>query len=145
MTEETLVAVYDTPHEADAAIHDLKVHGVPPSAITLHAKGDLSGQASPGVTPPPEQHFLPRMFGYEPTPQDEHDQLVYEHSLEAGSSVVVVHGVPPSKIDVTTILERHNPIDIDERGLERGVVRTTEMPASGTKVRRYVVKSPTEE
>jgi len=138
MTDETLVAVYDTPHEADAAIHDLKVHGVAASAITLHAKSDISGEATPGVVPPPEQHFLPRMFGYEPTPQAEHDQLVYERSLATGSSVVAVHGKQPANIDVTAILSRHNPIDVDARGADYGLAQDPAKPVATTRVRRYV-------
>ena len=34
MTEETIVAVYDTVARADAAVRDLEAAGVPSSAIT---------------------------------------------------------------------------------------------------------------
>ena len=40
---------------------------------------------------------------------------MYDRSLESGSSVVTVR-VPGEHVDgVTRILERHDPIDIDER------------------------------
>jgi len=115
MNSETIVAVYKTPKDADAAIHDLKVHHVPPAAITLHSRDEEAPEASPGVKAPPEQHFLPRMFGYEPTPQAERDELIYERSLKSGASIVVVHGPLPD-VDVAAILEKHHPVDIGEAG-----------------------------
>jgi len=142
MDTETIIAIYDTPQDAGAAIHDLKTHGVAPAAITLHAKGDAAGEVTPGVKPPPEQHFIPRMFGYEPTPQDERDTLIYERSLESGSSVVVVHGTPPANVNVTAILEKHNPIDIDARGDSYGMGRRGSVAASGGRVRSYRGKGP---
>ena len=144
MNEETLVAVYDTPNDAHAAIRELKAFGVPAGAITLHAKEDISAQATPGVQPPPQQHFLPRMFGYEPTPHDEHDERVYLRSLEAGASVVAVHGTQPT-IDVAVILGRHNPIDLDERGMTYGVEQAAPKRAPATRVRRYVASRPAAE
>jgi hypothetical protein len=123
MTSETIVAVYDTPKAADAAVHDLERRGVPADAISLHRKDDTGH----GVTPPPVQHFLPRMFGYEPTPRDEDAQLTYERSLAEGASVVVVRGQQQAKFDVVEILERHRPMELDG-------------PEGRTKVRRHVAK-----
>jgi len=46
---------------------------------------------------------------------------VYDRSLESGSSVVTVR-VPGEHVDgVTRILERHDPIDIDERAASFGL------------------------
>ena len=44
MNEQTLVALYDTAADADAAVRDLKAANVPAEAISQHAKsGTMSG------------------------------------------------------------------------------------------------------
>ena len=71
--------------------------------------------------------FGPSLFGGE----DEHDAAVYDRSLDAGSSVVVVKGTPGHDVEaVMAILERHSPIDIDERGAGYGLSSTTRTSAS---------------
>ena len=47
MTDDTIVAVFDTQAHASAAVRDLENAGVPASAITQHAKG--------GITPAPRR------------------------------------------------------------------------------------------
>lgn len=118
MANETIVAVFETPKDADAAVRELESAGLPPSAITLHARGETP--VAEGVHPARPQHFLPRMFGYEPTPEDEHDALIYERSLEEGASVVVVDGGPKQDVDVVKILEKHHPVDMGERAAAYG-------------------------
>src|SRR6202040_3807798 len=111
MNEEIIVAVYDTEAHADAAVRDLEAAHVPPTAITRHA----GGRAASGN--PAGQGFWSSLFGGEP----DHDTSVYDRSLESGSSVVTVR-VPDEHVDrVTEILERHQPIDIDERAASLGL------------------------
>src|ERR1700720_663040 len=111
MNEEIIVAVYGTEAHADAAVRDLEAAHVPPTAITRHA----GGPAATGN--PAGQGFWSSLFGGEP----DHDTSVYDRSLESGSSVVTVR-VPDEHVDrVTEILERHQPIDIDERAASLGL------------------------
>jgi uncharacterized protein (TIGR02271 family) len=119
MTDETIVAVYDTAAHADAAVQDLQAGNVPPSAITRHPSGtgvpSESTRSGPG--------FWSSLFGGEP----DHDTAVYDRSVESGSHVVSVR-VPEAHVSgVVSILDRHNPIDIDERatGYGLGAVGTT--------------------
>src|ERR1700730_13459508 len=111
MNEEIIVAVYDTEAHADAAVRDLEAAHVPPTAITRHAGGPAAS-GTPGASGDPVgEGFWSSLFGGEP----DHDTSVYDRSLESGSSVVRVR-VPDEHVDrVTQILERHHPIDIDER------------------------------
>ena len=46
MTDETIVAVYDTAAHAAAAVSDLEAAGVPSSAISQHAKGGLTSAST---------------------------------------------------------------------------------------------------
>lgn len=114
MTEETIVAVYDTAAHADAAVRELEAANVPARAITRHpSTSGTSTEAAPGREP----GFWSSLFGGEP----DHDMAVYDRSVESGAAVVTVR-VPGEHVErVTTILERHNPIDIDERAAGYGL------------------------
>jgi uncharacterized protein (TIGR02271 family) len=57
------------------------------------------------------------LFGGEP----DHDTAFYDRSVESGSHVVTVKVSEQQVATVTNILERHNPIDIDERAASYGV------------------------
>src|ERR1700732_4049791 len=117
MNEEIIVAVYDTEAHADAAVRDLEAAHVPPTAITRHAGGPAASGTPGSSGNPAGQGFWSSLFGGEP----DHDNSVYDRSLESRSSVVTVR-VPDEHVDrVTEILERHHPIDIDERAASFGL------------------------
>lgn len=118
MTEQIIVAVYDTEAHAVEAVRDLEAAHVPLEAISRHAGTEpVSGSAVSGASSAGGQDFWSSLFGGEP----DHDTAVYDRSLESGSSVVTVK-VPDEHVDgVTRILERHQPIDIDERAASLGL------------------------
>jgi len=131
MNEQTLVAVYDTAAHADAAVLDLKSANVPAAAITQHAKnGAMSGTTTAAAEP--NASFWSKMIGTAP----EHETTVYDRSMESGSTVVTVK-VPDEHVErVSAMLEKHNPINLDERAASYGAVettttRTTTAPATG--------------
>ena len=120
MSDETIVAIYDTAARAESAVADLQAAGVPQGAISQHA-GSAAGPGSVSAAPGREKGFWSSLFGGEP----DHDTAVYDRSLQAGSSVVSVR-VPAGHADrVAGILEGHHPIDIDERATGYGLTRTT--------------------
>jgi uncharacterized protein (TIGR02271 family) len=97
---------------------------VPEAAISRHEGSATT--TSTGVTPVREQGFWASLFGGETT-ADEH---LYERSAQSGSSVVVVR-TPMHDVDaVMEILERHNPVNLDERAASYGA--TTGTMTSGT-------------
>jgi uncharacterized protein (TIGR02271 family) len=129
MNEEIIIAVYDTEAHADAAVRDLEAAHVPPEAISRHAStGSAAGAAGSDSNTGRGPGFWSSLFGGEP----DHDTTVYDRSLESGSSVVAVR-VPGEHVDgVTRILERHDPIDIDERAASFGLdANRTTPPAAG--------------
>jgi uncharacterized protein (TIGR02271 family) len=144
MNEEIIVAVYDTEAHAAAAVRDLEAAHVPPEAISRHAgTGSASGSAVSGANSGGGQGFWSSLFGGEP----DHDTAVYDRSLESGSSVVTVR-VPDEHVDgVTRILERHQPIDIDERAasLGLGANRTSAAPAETQGSRETALRNGGEE
>ncbi len=112
MTDETIVAIYDTPAHADLAKADLLQAGVPESAISVHTGAiDAPGTGGTMTAAPREEGFWSSLFGGSP----DHDTAVYDRSVQSGASVLSVK-TPEAHVDrVLQIIESHNPIDIDDR------------------------------
>jgi uncharacterized protein (TIGR02271 family) len=123
MSDETIVAVYDSAEHAALAVRDLEAAGVPSSAISQHAKGGYTTGSSMTTTAPREEGFWASLFGGES--EHAHETSVYDRSLDTGSTVVTVKAPEQHLTQVTDILERHNPIDIDERAATYGGSQTT--------------------
>ena len=117
MPNETIVAIFDTAAHAEAAVQDLVSANVPRDAITLHANTASTGAAA---TPAEKPGFWASIFGGEP----DHSTGVYSQSVQGGSTVVTVKTPDPHVASVMSILERHNPIDIDERASSYGLTQT---------------------
>jgi uncharacterized protein (TIGR02271 family) len=117
MTNESIVAVYDSAEQAARAVEALEAAGVPSSAISQHASSGISDTTT--TAPVHEKGFWASLFGGEP--EYEHDTAVYNRSLESGSTVVTVKAPEEHLNQVMDILERHNPIDIDERASSYGL------------------------
>jgi uncharacterized protein (TIGR02271 family) len=130
MTNESIVAVYDTAEHAAGAVEALEAAGVPSSAISQHASSGVPDTTTPA--PVHEKGFWASLFGGEP--EYEHDTAVYDRSLESGSIIVTVKAPAEHLNQVMDILERHNPIDIDERassyGLSAAGTTATAAPAA---------------
>jgi hypothetical protein len=133
MNEEAIAAVFDSPEHADAAVRDLIAAGVAENAIARHT-GAEGGRSSPGdgveVARPREEGFWSRLFGGE----RDYDHQVYDRSLASGSTVVTLRVSEDQVALVTEILDRHHPIDIDERASAYGLTATME-GMSGTRLR----------
>ena len=128
MSDETIVAVYDTPAHAQAAVAALRAASVPESAISTHAgTGSLSGAATTAA--PREEGFWSSLFGG----SSDTDTAVYDRSMASGSTVVTVKVPDTHAARVMDILESQNPIDIDERatgyGLGQATTTTTQTTA----------------
>lgn len=121
MTDETIVAVYDTSEHAALAVRDLEAAGVPPGMISQHAEGGVTTDSRTTAAAPIHEGFWASLFGGEP--EYEHDTTVYDRSLKGGSTVVTVKASGQHLTQVMEILERHNPIDIDERASSYGLVK----------------------
>ncbi len=111
MSNETIVALFDTSSHAELAVQDLLAAGIPVGSIERHAAGaaetarfeERSGASRPG--------FWSRLFGAEP----EVDTGAYDRSIEQGATVVSVRPTAERLDDVVRILEGHHPVDMDER------------------------------
>lgn len=136
MSDETIVAVYSSAADASAAVADLHAAHVPESAISQHSGTAASGMSSSasamggsstsGTSGAPQQGFWSSVFGGDPGA----DSGVYDRSMAGGSTVVTVK-VPAQHFDsVAAILEKHNPLDIDEAGHSHSATTTTTSSAT---------------
>ena len=122
MTDQTIIAVYDTPAHAELAVQDLLQANVPELAIHRHAQeGSYAGSSTTATTRTEEPGFWASLFGGEP----DHDTTVYDRSVSSGSNAVSVRVPDDHVTSVMDILERHKPIDIDERAGSYGLMQTT--------------------
>ena len=126
MTNETIVAVYDTTAHAQAAVDSLKSAGVPADAINMHTDATRAATGTTTAAPVHEQGFWSSLFGGEP----DHDTAVYDRSMASGSTVVSVDAPEEHVAKVLDILESHNPIDIDDRAASYGLTQTATTHAS---------------
>ena len=129
MTDETIVAVFDRAEQADAAVRDLIAADVPESAISRHANAGsgTSVAETTDASPPREEGFWSRLFGGD----RDYDNHVYDRSVTSGSTVISVRVSEAHVMGVSEILDRHNPIDIDERASGYGLTSTMENGTAG--------------
>lgn len=116
MTDETIVAVYDSAEHAGLAVRDLEAAGIPSSAITRHS-ADRGAKSANTTAPVHEKGFWASLFGDD----DHYESHVYNRSIESGSTVVTVRTTEQHLTQVMDILEQHNPIDIDDRATSYGL------------------------
>jgi uncharacterized protein (TIGR02271 family) len=96
---------------------------VPADAITQHTRsGSLTGTATTAMAAPMRgQGFWSGLFGGEP----DHDTAMYDRSIDRGSTVLTVK-VPAEDFDrVSAILEKHDPIELDEHATQHGSAEMT--------------------
>ena len=120
MTNETIVAVYDTTAHAQAAVDSLKSAGVPADAINIHTDETRAATGTTTAAPVREQGFWSTLFGGEP----DHDTAVYDRSMAGGSTVVSVDAPEEHVAKVLDILESHDLVDIDDRAASYGLTQT---------------------
>ena len=109
MTQETFVAVYDDVLSIEAACAELTEAGVPDDAISW--TGAPIGTLHTSARPARERGFWSSLFGGEP----DHDTGLYDRCVESGAHALTVRAPAEHVAAVAAILERHGPIDIDDR------------------------------
>jgi uncharacterized protein (TIGR02271 family) len=126
MAYETLVAVYDTPAHADAAVKALKAAGFSDSDISSFDSARLKAgrtSLSPGVR---EAGLWHRLFG---TDVHEHEADIYGQTVEDGGVVISVR-VPESEVaHASAVLDIHRPVDVHDRAVTSGIAPAAHVEA----------------
>ncbi len=145
MTDETIVAIFETTPQADAAVTGLHAANIPADAISQHASPSAVADG-PAATPGPARDpgFWSGLLGGEP----DHGTAVYDHGILGGGTVVAVKAPAAHVTQILAILEQHNPVDIDEQVVGSGQP-AQQGPGTGkrlvnrgsSRIRRYVVEA----
>ena len=118
MDYQTVVAAFDTPAHAQAAVDALKAGGFHPDDISMFDKSRV-GLREPGL--------WQRIFG---GGLAQYEADVYTQSLDRGGMLVSVR-VPDSEVaHATGILDIHRPIDVPDRAITTGVAPATKVEAT---------------
>ena len=159
MTDETVVAIYETTANAQLAIAEIKAAGIADDAISVH--GGPRATSTPAPTPAGQQGFWANLFGGEP----DHETAIYDRSVERGATVVTVRTTAAQVARIVDILDSHDPVNVDERmtgsspkappasqaddtvqlAQESLSVGKRVVNRGGTRIRRFVVETPVEQ
>jgi len=126
MAYETLVAVYDTPAHADAAVKALKAAGFAESDISVFDSARLKGGRSTMAAGVKEPGLWNRLFG---TDVYQHEANIYGETIDDGGVVISVR-VPPSEVShARAVLDIHLPVDVHDRAVTSGIAPVAHVEA----------------
>ena len=126
MSYETLVAVYDTPDHADAAVKALKAAGFAGSDISVFDQSRLKAGKSTLSTGVREAGLWHRLFGGD---VHQHEADIYGQTVEDGGVVISVR-VPDSEVaHATAVLDIHRPVDVHDRAVTTGAAPAAHVEA----------------
>ncbi len=134
MTQETIVAAFDSAAQAQDAARAVEAAGIPAASITQHAGTSTSGLATSDMTPVhKERGFWARLFGEDDNDDYVHgsttmrDHSVYDTTMAGGGSVLSVRidNVERDGDRILGIIDSYNPIDIEERATSYATTGTT--------------------
>jgi uncharacterized protein (TIGR02271 family) len=149
MTSETLVAMFDSPAEAQNAVRDLESAGISRNEISVGSDASAlsSSTASTGSSAASPAHsttggLFDWLFG-ESGPRE--DAEVYRSGLSRGGTIVSVRVYSSDAERIAAILEHNGAIDVDERRSSlAGGTQDPSRTAAGTSTAPYPGAAPTQ-
>ncbi len=112
MAQQTIVGVYDNASTAQQAAQEVIAAGIDRSRVRLSAQANTTVTTSGSDAE--DKGFWASMkdaFGF----GEDDDQYGYREASRRGSTVLSVDAEDDQADTVCTILERHNPIDLDQK------------------------------
>ena len=117
MAYETLVAAFDTPEHAQAAVNALKAGGFHSDDISVFDNARLAVVGKSSTVPKPTGLWQ-KLFGSE---LNKYEATVYGDTVNEGGTVVSVR-VPEDQVaHAGGILDLHRPIDVHDRAVTSGL------------------------
>jgi uncharacterized protein (TIGR02271 family) len=141
---ETIVAVFDTATQAEAAIRELEAAGVPANTVRHYTKDDAAYEQRSSTGETHHRGFWSWLVGAD---EPGYDHALFDRTLQSGGTVVTVVTDEHNAEHVSSILLAHAPVDFEERASEYGLTQshgvagtitdasTSETLASGTGTR----------
>lgn len=113
--ENTVIGVYDSYAQAQNAMNELIASGFSPNDVQLRpdAQGTTATTTATSARGTGIGHFFRSLFGMD---EDRTEGDVYSEAVRRGSCVLTAHADSDERRDqATDIMNRFDPIDIDER------------------------------
>lgn len=127
MAYETLVAVFDTPDHARAAVEALKAGGFHEDDISIFDRSRLTAGSGALAKNIKQAGLWNRLFGDDVY---EHEAGVYGQTVERGGTVVSLRVLDTEVAHATGILDLHRPIDVQDRAVTSGVAPVANVAAA---------------
>jgi len=118
MAYETLVAVFDTPEHAEAAVEALKAGGFHEDDISIFDNDRLSAGTSTISKDVKAAGLWHRMFG---TGLYKHEAAVFGQTVDQGGTVLSLRVLDSEVAHAIGILDLHRPIDVHDRAVTSGI------------------------
>ncbi|HSZ50604.1 MAG TPA: DUF2382 domain-containing protein [Caulobacteraceae bacterium] len=117
MAYQTVVAAFDTPEHAQAAVNALRAGGFHSDDISVFNKDRLPGNG--GLKPKLNEPGLwRRLFGGD---IHEHEAAVFGQTVAEGGTVISVRTLDSEVAHATGILDVHRPLDVHDRAITTGL------------------------
>jgi stress response protein YsnF len=126
MAYETIVAAFDTPDHARAAVKALKAGGFHGDDISIFDKERLASAGNGIKQGLKEPGLWRRMFG---EGIHEHEATVFGQTVQQGGAVISVRVLDSEVAHATGILDVHRPMSVSDRAITTGVAPAPKVEA----------------
>jgi uncharacterized protein (TIGR02271 family) len=124
MAYETIVAAFDTPEHAQAAVKALKAGGFHGDDISVFDKERIAAGGAAMKQGLKEPGMWRRMFG---AGLHEHEANVFGQTVSEGGTVISVRVLDSEVAHATGILDVHRPIDVHDRAITSGIAEAAKV------------------
>jgi uncharacterized protein (TIGR02271 family) len=118
MAYETIVSVFDSPSNAEAAVKALRTGGFADADISIFDQKRFASSAGGKAEGFKEIGVWRRLFGDEVR---QHEATVFGQTIERGGNVVSVRVLDKEVAHATAILDLHRPVSVPDRAMTTGV------------------------
>lgn len=126
MAYETIVAAFDTPDHARAAVKALKAGGFHGDDISIFDKERLAAAGNGIKQGLKEPRLWRRMFG---EGIHEHEATVFGQTVQQGGAVISVRVLDSEVAHATGILDVHRPMSVSDRAITTGAAPAPKVEA----------------
>jgi uncharacterized protein (TIGR02271 family) len=131
MNYETVVAVFDTPAHAEAAVRALRAGGFADADISIFDTERLAAGKKNIATGVKHAGLWHRLFGQD---VHRHEAAVYNQAIERGGVVVSARVLDSEVAHAIAVLDLHRPVDVHDRAVTAGISPTAHVAAVEEKI-----------
>jgi uncharacterized protein (TIGR02271 family) len=131
MDYETIVAAFDTPEHAQAAVRALRAGGFHESDISVFDRDRLKAGGAAMQQGIKEPGLWRRLFG---SGLHEHEATVFGQTVSEGGTVISLRVLASEVAHATGILDVHRPIDVHDRAITSGLAPANKVEAVAREV-----------